>query len=416
MFDLEKWMEIYASLKKHKLRTALTAFGVFWGIFMLVMLLGAGNGLYKGVTNDFNVAKNAVFVWSMRTSVPYKGYKPGRFIQFTNEDVEALRKGVPELAVVAPRSNIWGEFTVSRKNKNASFTVHGDYPEYIHVQPIKVYTGRFLNEIDIKEKRKIVVIGDRVREVLFEKDEDPLGEYISIKGAYFQVVGVFKSHQKGEDAMDELQTIYMPITTLQQTFNQRNYVGWFALTPKEGTPAHVIEHKVKEVLAARHHVAPNDLKAFGSANVEENFKNIQGLFIGISTFSWLVSIGTIIAGVVGVGNIMLIIVKERTKEIGIRKALGAKPWSIIGLILQESLVLTGVAGYFGLVAGVGAIEGISYLMDKFELQNKFFANPEIDFSIAVTALLVLVFAGTLAGLIPAAKAAKVNPVIALKDE
>jgi putative ABC transport system permease protein len=416
MLDLEKWLEIYATIKKHKLRTALTAFGVFWGIFMLVVLLGAGNGLYNGVTNDFNIAKNAVFLWSQRTSIPYKGYQPGRTITFNNDDIKAIKENIPEVAVVAPQNNLHGEFSITRGTKSASFSVKGDYPEIDQVRPLLFKAGRFINYIDIKEKRKVAVIGDRVREILFESNEDPLGQYISIKGNYFQVVGVTDSNLKGEDRINELQMIYIPHSTLQQTFNQPNIVHYFAFIPKEGIKAEVIETKVKELLAKRHNVAPNDLKAFGSNNIEEEFKKIQGLFFGIAAFSWLVSIGTIIAGVVGVGNIMLIIVKERTKEIGIRKALGAKPWSIISLILQESLVLTGISGYFGLVAGVGLIEAINLLMNKFNLNNKFFSNPEIDFRIAITALVVLVLAGTLAGLIPAIKAAKVDPVVALRDE
>lgn len=416
MFDLDKWGEIYATVRKHKLRTALTAFGVFWGIFMLVVLLGAGNGFENGVVNSFDIAKNTVFIWSQRTSIPYKGLKAGRFVQFTNDDVEAIRQTIPEVAILAPRNQVQGNFTVNRGTKNSSFTVYGEYPDYTGVRPVVLIDGRFVNNLDIKDRRKIAVIGTRVRELLFTKDENPVGEYIKVKGVFFRVVGIFKGRGSAEDNREDAQTVFIPSTTLQQTFNQYNKVDFFAMVPQEGIPASVIEERVKGLLAKRHHISPEDNRALGSANVEEEFKRVQGLFIGIKGFSWVVSIGTIIAGIIGVGNIMLIVVKERTKEIGIRKALGATPWSVISLILQESIVITGVAGYVGLVTGTGLIALINYLLKKFEAEGEFFANPEVNLTIALTAMILLVVCGAIAGLIPATKAANINPVVALRDE
>ncbi|MFT2009137.1 ABC transporter permease [Pontibacter sp. 13R65] len=416
MIDIDKWTEIYSTVKRHKMRTALTAFGVFWGIFMLVLLLGAGKGLENGIMKNFDVAKNAVFVWTQRTSVPHKGLKAGRFIQLTNDDMAAIKASVPEVGVLAPRSQLNGDFTVSRGTKSSSFSVNGEYPDMLQVISINMVSGRFVNIRDIKEKRKIAVIGPRVQEVLFGKDANPIGEYINIKGSYFLVVGTFKPKSSDEDGQHDAQVIFIPLTTLQQTFNQVNKVGYMALTPKDGIPAKVAEEKVKTLLMQRHQVAPQDLKAFGSANIEEEFKDMQGLFTGIALFSWWVSIGTIIAGIVGVGNIMLIVVKERTKEIGIRKALGATPWSVISMIIQESVVITSLAGYFGLLAGTGLIAGIDYAMTKFSVEAGFFGNPEINVTIALTAVVVLVIAGTIAGLVPATKAARVNPVVALRDE
>ncbi|GAA4426067.1 ABC transporter permease [Pontibacter saemangeumensis] len=416
MIDIDKWTEIYNTVKKHKLRTALTAFGVFWGIFMLVVLLGAGKGLENGITSEFNIAKNAVFIWTQRTSVPYMGLKAGRFIQMTNDDVAAIKAGVPEVGVVAPSNQLQGDFTVNYKDRSSAFTVNGETPELLSVKPLKVTTGRFVNGIDLQEKRKVAIVGPRVLEVLFPGEEQPIGKYISIKGSYFQVVGTFEPVGKGEDVMEDAKVIYIPHTTLQQTYNEVNKVGFMALIPKPGVPAAVIEDKVKTLLMQRHQVAPEDLKAFGSANVEKEFQDVQGLFTGIAGFSWLVSIGTIIAGIIGVGNIMLIVVKERTKEIGVRKALGATPWSIISLIIQESIVITGFAGYMGLLTGTGIIALIEYLMRRFDVQAGFFGIPEVNLGIAVTATVLLVFTGALAGLIPATKAARVNPVVALRDE
>ena len=415
VIDIDKWTEIYATVKKHKLRTGLTAFGVFWGIFMLVVLLGAGKGLEKGITNDFNVAKNAVFVWSQRSSIPYKGLNAGRNIRMTNADMDALRREVPEMAVLAPSTELGGTFTVSYKTKSSSFRVRGDHPEYRQIEPIIILKGRFLNRLDLQQKRKVAVIGERIIEVLFGA-QDPIGQYINIKGAFFRIVGVARGMGKGEDLIQNAQTIYIPTTTLQQTYNQGNNIGYFAMTPRPGIPAAVVEEKAKQVLMKRLLVDPRDVKAFGSANVEKEFQDVQGLFTGIAAFSWIVSIGTIIAGIIGVGNIMLIVVKERTKEIGVRKALGATPWSIISLIIQESIVITGLAGYLGLLAGTGVIAGIDYLMTRFAVDAGFFSNPEVNVPVALSAIVLLVLTGTLAGLIPATKAARVNPVEALRDE
>ncbi len=415
MFDIDKWSEILTTIRKHKMRTALTAFGVFWGIFMLIVLLGSGKGFENGVVSGFDIARNAVFMWSQRTSEPYMGLKPGRFIKFTNDDVAAIRENVPEVDVVAPRNDM-GEGNVVRGIKTGAFQVFGDYPDFFKVKPMTMVEGRFINEIDIEERRKIAVIGTEVQKTLFKDDENPIGEYIKIKGISFRIVGIFKTAGRGEDIRQDAQTIFLPHTSMQQAFNQGNRVFWFAFTPKAGVEAKVIEDKIKLLLAQRHKVAPNDLKAFGSANVEEEFKRVQGLFLGIAGFSWLVSIGTIIAGIVGVSNIMLIIVKERTKEIGIRKALGATPFSIISLIIQESVVITSFAGYIGLLCGIGLMETIGFLMRKYEVQMDFFAPPEVNLTVAVSAVIFLVFTGALAGLVPAAKAAAVNPVVALKDE
>ncbi|MFC6996741.1 ABC transporter permease [Rufibacter roseus] len=416
MIDIDKWSEIYATVKKHKLRTALTAFGVFWGVFMLVLLLGAGKGLENGVTNEFNVAKNAVFVWTQRTSVPYMGLKPGRFVNLVNEDVEAIKSQLPEVGVVSPSSQLWGTFTVSRNDKNSSFTVNGEFPELLYVEPLSISKGRFLNKLDIDEKRKVAIIGPRVQVVLFKPEEDPIGKYINIKGSYFQVVGVHQPVGKSEDIVQGAQTIFIPHSTLQQTFNQQNRIGHLKLIPVPGVAAVVVEDKVKALLAQRHKVAPSDVKAFGSANIEKEFQEIQGLFTGISSFSWFVSVMTLIAGIIGVGNIMLIVVKERTKEIGIRKAMGATPLSVISLILQESVVITALAGYLGLMAGTGLIALIDYLMVKMGATGGMFANPEVDPQVGFMAIALLVIMGALAGLIPATKAARVNPVEALKDE
>lgn len=416
MLDFDRWQEIYHSIRKHRLRTMLTAFGVFWGIFMLSILLGAGSGLENGVTRNFDVAKNAVFVWTQRTSVPYKGLQPGRFIQLNNDDMEAIREQAPEVGALNPRLMIRGAYTIERGKESASFSVMGDTPDLFAIRPLLMTAGRFLNETDMAEKRKVAVIGARVAEVLFTDGTDPIGEFIQIKGIPFRVIGLFGSRTSNEDAIEELQNIHIPISTLQAAFNRANEIDYIACVPQPEIPAAVVEEKLLALLKQRHLVAPEDERAFGAENVEQEFREVQNLFIGIRGFSWLVAIGTIIAGAVGVGNIMAIIVKERTKEIGIRKSLGATPWSIVSMILQEALVITGLAGYAGLAAGCATIAGISYALKQLGMESEFFANPEVNLGTAITAIIVLTASGLISGLVPGLRAASVNPVVALRDE
>ncbi len=414
MFDLDKWQEIYTTMRKHMLRTILTAFGVFWGIFMLVLLLGAGRGLENGVKSMFgNLAKNSMFIWGRKTAIPYKGIKAGKFVNFTNEDMESIKKEIPEIQYLAGGTGLWGDYIVSYKTQNGSFQVGGDMPEMNDIRGLLIPHGRFINQLDIAEKRKVAVLGPRVVEVLFGKEE-PLGKYIKIKGVYFLVVGVF--YVESAEGRNEVEKIYIPLTTLQHVFNAPNRISSFSLAPYDGYDPEVVESKVKLHLANRHMISPDDRSAINGWNSGRESKKIQGLFTGISFFVWFVSIGTIIAGIVGVSNIMLIIVKERTKEIGIRKALGATPGSIISMVVQESVVITSVSGYLGLVAGVGVLETINYVMSLSPVKNPYFDNPEIDIQVAMIATAILVFTGALAGLFPAMRAASINPIEALKDE
>ncbi|SFB77301.1 putative ABC transport system permease protein [Flexibacter flexilis DSM 6793] len=416
MFDLDKWQEIYHTVRKNKLRTALTAFGVFWGIFMLILLLGAGKGLENGVKQGFGAySVNSMYVWTERTSIPHNGIKPGRDIQLTNDDIAAVSREIEGVEAIAPRMNLWGEFTVNYKNKNGAFNVKGDWPEIMLMQPMELAKGRFLNKSDEKEGRKVAVLGERVVEVLFG-ETDPIGKYISIKGVYFKVIGVFKSKKKGNNGREDAQTIFMPLSTMQNTYNMINKVGYFVVLVKNGVLAKDIKEQIKKLLAQRQNFSEKDDQALGAWDAQEEFNNFQGLFNGINTFIWVVSFFTIVAGVVGVSNIMLIVVKERTKEIGIRKALGATPWSIVSLIVQESIVITTVAGYSGLILGVALVEGLNYGMQQMKVENDFFHNPEIDFTTAMTATALMVFAGALAGFVPATKAASVSPIEALRYE
>ena len=420
MFDLDKWEEIWLTMMQHKLRTALTAFGVFWGIFMLVILLGAGNGLRNGAMQNFDIAKNAVFVWTAETTVPFEGFDAGRSVQLNNEDLAALRR-LDEVDVVAPRLRVGNRFSgqalpIVRGDKSVAFLIMGDVPEFLEIKPYILEQGRFLNEIDMQRGRKVAVIGKRVRDELFDPEEDAIGDYVRIGGVPFQVVGVFDTRVMGEQAINELQTVHVPLSTAQRTFNLANHIDWFGFIPAAGATPTETEDAVKEVFRSRHHISPDDRQAVQSFNVEREFREMQGIFSGIAGFSWFVAIGTIIAGMVGVANIMMIIVRERTREIGIRKSVGAKPLSIIGMIILEALVISGFAGYVGLLSGVFLIEGVALVMEQLGAQSDFFADPEIDFGVAISAIAVLVISGTLAGFFPGLMAARISPVHALRDE
>jgi putative ABC transport system permease protein len=421
MFDLDHWQEIAAALAKNRLRTFLTAFGVFWGIFLLVVLLGSGNGLHNGVMQGFaGTATNSLFVWGWRTTKPYAGLDAGREIQFTNEDTKALVRQVPEAAVISPRLQMGGfrgGATARRKNEVGTFNVMGDYPAIFTIQSMLLAQGRLLNAYDLQQKRKVAVVGTRVVETLFEKGEDPIGDAIEINGVWFKVVGVFASRQTGQQGERDAQTIYVPFTTYQQAFNAANQVHWFAVTAKPDHGAAEVQDKVLDVLRTRHKVAPDDRRGIGYFNLEEEFSKLSGLFTGIRWLMWIVGLGTLAAGAIGVSNIMLIVVKERTKELGIRRAIGATPWKVIGQIVLEAVVLTAVAGALGLMVGVGVMEGVAKLVAANADPTKpaMFVSPGVNFADALQSLLILVTAGVVAGFIPAWRAVAVSPVVALRS-
>ncbi len=356
MFDYDKWQEIFNTIKKHKLRTFLTALGVFWGIFMLVVLMGAGKGLENGVMSILGGhAKNSLYAGGNRTSKPYKGRKPGRWVRLTLDDMEAIRSRLGDkIQYLAPR--LWmpsGE--VSHGDRKGAFEARGDTPDLLHIDALEMVEGRFLNALDMERRRKVCVIGRRVREVLFTQEEDPIGQNIKIRGAEYLVVGLIKSDRRGNDGLQDEKTIFLPLTTAQQLTNLPNRIGWFVCSMYPEVSASSVEDDILNILKKCHSIAPNDKKAIWVDNVEEEFAEIMGLFTGIKFIVWFVGIGSLLAGVIGVGNIMLIVVKDRTKEIVVRKALGASPQSIVSMVLLESVFITTLAGYLGLVLGTGLI-------------------------------------------------------------
>ncbi|ACE83479.1 ABC transporter permease [Cellvibrio japonicus] len=421
LIDTQKWQEIFSTLGRHKLRTALTAFGVFWGIFMLTVLLGAGKSLEEGVTSSFRMIPNSVWMWPQgKTQVAYRGMPVGRQISLDSDDIQAIRDNIPNVDKIYPENSVgvWNGVPVYTiyKDQNGAFAVKGTHAgmENMHMQ--KVTQGRYINLIDEKRRRKVAVIGQRIKELLFEPGQSPIGETITIAGISFQVVGVYKSSSTENVNVTQEEIVYIPNDTLRQAFNQKGWISSFGVIPKQGVHAVVVENEIRDFLYQRKRISPDDKGILGSFNLQTEFEKVYGLFYGIQVFSWIVAIGTIMAGAIGVGNIMLIAVKERTREIGLRKALGATPFSIVAMIVQESVLITAFAGYLGLVAGVLILEAVNHVIAGAGGRIGMFGYSDIDFATALSALAVLVISGLLASLLPAAKAASVNPIVALQDE
>jgi putative ABC transport system permease protein len=410
MFIIDRWEEIFSTIRKNKLRTFLTGFSVAWGIFMLIILLGSGQGLENGVREQFkSSAENTLWIWGGETSMAYQGLQPGRDVTFENADYHNLKNTVYGIEYIAGRTHVWGDNTINYKNEYGNFDIRSVHPDYGVIEKVIILEGRFINPFDINKTQKVATIGIAVKMALF-KEAEALGEYIKIKGVPFKVVGIFEDD---DGRQDNQRVVYIPVTTAQKVFMNRDRLNTLAVTveSRDVNDSKRMEDDIRSKMAARHHFDKKDERAMFIWNAVDEYKKIMDLFAGIRLFVWIIGIGTIIAGIVGVSNIMMIAVKERTKEIGIRKSLGATPMSIILLIMQESIFITGVAGYFGLILGVGLLELISP-----HIQTEFFRNPEANLQVAISATILLIFAGTIAGFIPARKAAAIKPVEALRDE
>ncbi|KIQ19132.1 multidrug ABC transporter ATP-binding protein [Flavobacterium sp. MEB061] len=421
MFNKDNWDEILQALTANVFRTILTAFGVFWGIFILVILLAASKGLENGVKKGFDgIATNTMFMWSQTTSKAYKGLPKTRRFDFRNSDVPALKAALPDLLYVSPRNQL-GDFNgtnnVVRGTKTSSFTIYGDYPELIKQQPMDIIKGRFINQQDINDKRKVAIIGKGVISELYGKEEETIGSYVKINGINFMVVGIYNSKQQGGNAEQEQKNIFIPFTTFQQAFNYGDKVGWMAITAKDETSITDLKPKILELIKALHSVNPADDRAVGNFDLYEQFNKVQSLFNILKIIAYFVGTLVLISGVIGISNIMLIVVKERTKEIGIRRALGATPAAIRGQILSESIFLTIISGMFGIAFATGLIALLNMALDSMPPGNDtMFANPSVDLGVVFVALLILVGSGLLAGFIPAQTAINVKPVDALRTE
>lgn len=418
MFNKERWSEILEALNANRFRTFLTAFGVFWGILILIILLALTKGLRNGVEKEFgNYATNTIFMWGQRTSIPYKGLPKGRGIRFKTGDKALLEQTMPELKYISPRNQLGGfqgSNNVTRREKTGAFSIYGDYPEFIKQQPMDITAGRFLNYSDIKEKRKICIIGKDVIKTLFDKNEKVIGNYIQINGVNFTVAGTFEIPNTNGDQEENTNTIFIPFTTFSQAFNRADNVDWYVLTAHDEYNITEIKSTIFSALRKQHRVHPDDTWATGHFDWADRIKKQTSLFDVVKVVSYVVGLLILISGIIGISNIMLIVVKERTKEIGVRRALGATPLIIKSQILQESMVLTLLAGMLGVAAASGAIWCANYFLGPNGVEN--FVNPSVDISLIFLALIILVIAGLLAGFIPANRATRMKPIDALRIE
>jgi len=406
----DKLQEIFHNLGKNKLRTILTGFAVSWGIFMLIVLLGSGYGLKNGVHKAFSEdAINSVWIRGGQTSMPYRGLKQGRRIRFKNDDYKDLKQSIKGREYIAARNFMGRNTTVRYRSLAGKFPVVGVHPEYAALEMLKAGAGRLLNASDQAGRRKVAILGPKAKQELFSSGST-MGQYVQINNIPFQVVGVFT------DEGDEwgLDRIYIPISTMQHLFSRKNRIHSVAMTIDTSAvqSPEAVEHDIRQRLAQRHHFDVEDRRAVFTHNTLISYQKYMRLFANIRLFIWIIGIGSIVAGIVGVSNIMLITVKERTREIGIRKAIGASPGSIIDLILTEAVIITFFFGYLGLVAGIAALEIMAHMIQSVD----YFKNPEVDLATAFGAVFLLVLSGTLAGLFPARRAAGIRPVEALHDE
>ncbi len=417
LLNRDTWQEIFGSIKKNKARTIITVIGVLWGIFIYITLSGAAKGLDHGFEEEFeDVAMNSMFAWAQQTTVPYAGFKTGRMIQLKIGDVALLKSRIPQIQYIAPRI-VKGVFdglpgSVVRGEKTGSYNIYGDFPVLSKIATQKIYkNGRFLNNGDIESARKVCVIGERTQKELFGKDENSIGQFIQIDKVFFKVIGVRKFEEGGGFGDDG--DIFIPFSTFRKLYNTGDDVGWLAIAAYDDADVIQVEKEVKNILKKAHQIAPEDNRAIGSFNLGELFNKIKGFSKGLTFLSLVVGIATIIAGVIGIGNILLISVKERTKELGVRRALGATPNEIRGQIILESVFLTMISGIFGIVLGSFVLRGIDAATQDSDMP---YSNPTVPIGYVLGALFIMIVLGTLIGLIPAQRAVSIKPIDALREE
>ncbi len=420
MFDFDGIHEIWQTIARNKTRSLLTAFGVFWGIFLLVVLSSTGNGFENGMMKQVEgVTPNTGFFFTSTTSEPYKGYQKGRSWSMQMSDIEALKEAFPFIKAISPEASVYSseDKNVVYGSRSGSFTVKGVMPEYNEIEKSKIMKGRFINETDIAANRKVCLLGKKVYTTMFERGENPIGKMVKVNGIYFQVVGVARSYTDNVNINGSIdESVILPFTTMQQVFALGDKINFFALVADDDTPLPDIEEDVMQLIKQRHDIAPTDKDAIRSFNLTEIFKAFKGLFFGIHILIWIVGLGTLMSGIIGVSNIMLVTVKERTREIGVRRAIGAKPKNIITQVLSESLLLTTLAGLVGLCIGVGIMAIVGMITSNMPSDNMMFQDPYMSFKAAVLATIIVILSGLLAGILPALRAIQIKAIDAIREE
>lgn len=420
IFKIDTWQEIYHSLRNNKLRTFLTMIGVGWGMFLFVSLLGAAKGMENGFDKLFSgFATNTVFMWAQNTSIPYDGFPKGRQLNLHLQDMELLKKKVIEIDYISPQ-NSRGNFgtpgeQMNRAGKTATYTLTGDTPSGNKISEKKLMFGRYINDADVAGNKNVVVIGEAIYKNFFDskKNENPIGQSINIKGIFFNVIGVYKVAKSG-GPMDNDFTAYIPLSTFTKMFNDGDRVDFFAIVGKPDADLTILEEQAKSELKLKNNVSPEDTNAFGSFNLGKMFEKMTGFLTGMQLLTIIVGTLTILAGVIAISNILLITVKERTKEIGIRRALGAKPSEVRNQILLESVVITLASGILGFISGIMLLIVVNILTQN---QDEFpFYNPTVDYSDVFGAMAIMIILGLVIGMIPAQRAVKIRPIEALRSE
>ena len=420
MFDFDGLNEIWQTIARNKTRSLLTAFGVFWGVFLLVVLSSTGNGFENGMMRQVEgVTPNTGLFFTGTTSEPYKGYQKGRNWSMNLSDLKAIRDNFPDIVAISPEASVWTseDKNVVYGNRSGSYTVKGVMPEYDYIMKSRIVKGRFINDADIANHRKVCLLGKRAFEDLFDKGVDPLGKMVRVNGLYFQVVGVISTYNSnGQINGTPDESVVLPFTTMQQLFSKGDDINFFVMAANDNASIAELQDKVEQLLKQRHDIAPNDKTALSSFNLEDIFKMFKGLFIGIHILIWIVGLGTLMSGIIGVSNIMLVTVKERTREIGVRRAIGAKPKNIISQVLSESLLLTTLAGLVGLCIGVGIMAVVAMVTSNMLSDNMMFQDPNMSFKAAVAATIIVILSGLLAGVLPAWRAIQIKAIDAIREE
>lgn len=418
MFDRDYWNEIWLTLSRNRIRSLLTCFGVFWGMLILIILLGLCEGVRNGINlNVKGIATNSCFFVTNITSEPFEGFNRGRSWNMHNADIENIINEIKGVEYISPiLINYRGEKNIKYNSLSGSFLVKGIYSEYFNIEKTTLVKGRLINYIDNKNKRKVCVIGSTVRDIFFRKHENYIGEYLNVEGIYYQIVGVIEAKSSINIAGNPNESIIIPFHTMQQIRGGGDGFKHLCVSVKEGYSSENVFANIKTLLKKQNKISINDKQAIKEVNIAKEFERFNSIYISVNILTWIVGLGTLLAGIIGINNIMLVTVKERTQEIGIRRALGAKPMDIVLQILSESVIMSTFSGVFGLIIGVNILFFIDFILSVSPVESAILVHPIINFNVAVYIVIFLMICGNLSGLLPAIRALTIKPIEAIQSE